>query len=312
MPELILHHYDLSPFAEKIRLALGLKGMEWQSVDTPMIVPKPDHFELTGGYRRVPVLQIGADIYCDTHLITRVLDRIQPTPPLAPPGLETVEHAVSRWAETTFMMVILTYFGIGGIFPEEFTEDRRKNMIAPGTDLDATSKLVPTKLVQIADNLRRLDAMLSDGRPFLLGDAASAADLSAYHPLMLLGLHAKTQALLEGQARIAAWMGRVRSIGHGKKTELSAADAIEIAKNATPASNPAGGIAGDEGEPVLPDGMKLGDPVIVIHDDYGSGHVTGTLAASGIDEIAIRREGDRAGELVVHFPREDYAVVALG
>jgi glutathione S-transferase len=82
MSELILHHYDVSPYAEKIRLALGLKGLAWQSVQAPMVMPKPYHVELTGGYRRVPVLQIGADIYCDTHCIARVLDRLHPSPPL--------------------------------------------------------------------------------------------------------------------------------------------------------------------------------------------------------------------------------------
>lgn len=75
----------MSPYAEKIRLALGLKGLPWRSVDTPVVLPKPDHFEITGGDRRVPVLQIGADVYCDTHLISRVLDRIQPSPPLTAP-----------------------------------------------------------------------------------------------------------------------------------------------------------------------------------------------------------------------------------
>ncbi len=303
MSDLILHHYDLSPFAEKIRLAFGLKGLAWHSVETPMVLPKPDHFELTGGYRRVPVLQVRADIYCDTHLITRVLDRLHPTPPLSPPGLETVEHALSRWAETSFMMVVLAYFGIGGVFPEEFVEDRRKTMVPPGLDLDATAKVLPTKLSQLSDNIRRLDALLTDNRCFLLGKAACAADLSAYHPLMMLGLHEKTQALLAKEDRVRDWMQRVRAIGYGDRSALDAAEAIEIARQAEPITF--------EGVPFLPDGMKLGDPVLVLPDEYGSGNVTGTLAASGIDEIAVRRQGERVGEVVVHFPREDYVVVAL-
>ena len=74
MSEIILHHYDLSPYAEKIRLALGLKDLPWRSVQAPMVMPKPDLIELTGGYRRVPVMQLGADIYCDSHCIAPVLD----------------------------------------------------------------------------------------------------------------------------------------------------------------------------------------------------------------------------------------------
>ena len=121
---------------QAIRLAFGRKGLAWRSVQTPMVMPKADHVELTGGYRRVPVLQVGADIYCDTHCIARVLDRVAPSPPLVPPGLATQVHAVSRWAETTFLMAILAFFGIGGVFPEDFVEDRRKTMVPPGQDID--------------------------------------------------------------------------------------------------------------------------------------------------------------------------------
>jgi glutathione S-transferase len=304
VPDLILHHYEMSPYAEKIRLAFGHKNLAWRSVQTPMVMPKPDHLELIGGYRRVPVLQIGADVYCDTHCIARVLDRVAPEPPLSPPGLETQVHAVSRWAETTFMMAILALFGIGGVFPEEFVEDRRKTMVPPGMDLDRAGVILPTKLVQIRANLDRLESMLADGRRFLFGAEPTLADLSAFHPLMALGLHARTAALLAPLARVPAWIERVRAIGHGTRSDLSAADAVAIARDATPAPC--------AGEPVLPDGMKLGTPVVVLPDEYGSGVVAGALAASDLHEIAVRRQTERAGEVVVHFPREDYAVVAAG
>jgi glutathione S-transferase len=303
MSELILHHYDLSPYAEKIRLALGFKGMAWRSVQVPMVLPKPDHFELTGGYRRVPVLQLGADIYCDTHLITRVLDRLQPSPPLAPPGLETVSHAVSRWAETSFMMLINAFFGIGGVFPDEFIEDRRKTMIPPTMDLDAAPRILATKLLQLRSNVQRLEGMLEDGRPYLLGDALCASDLSAYHPVMMFALHEKTRALLDDAPRVRAWAARVREVGHGASTPLDSADAIAIARDSEPSPF--------SGEAVVPEGMSLGDRVIILHDDYGSGNVMGTLAESDLDEIAVRRQTERAGEVVVHFPREDCTIMAI-
>ena len=75
MHDIILHHYPASPFAEKIRLILGAKGLSWRSVTIPWIMPKPDLMPLTGGYRRTPVLQIGADVYCDTALIAPLLFR---------------------------------------------------------------------------------------------------------------------------------------------------------------------------------------------------------------------------------------------
>lgn len=303
MSEIILHHYDLSPYAEKIRLALGRKALSWSSVQTPMVLPKPDHMELTGGYRRVPVLQIGADIYCDTHCIARALDRLFPDPPLSPPGRELEEHGISRWAETTFMMVILALFGIGGVFPPEFVEDRRNTMVPPGTDLDRTKLVLGTKLLQIRANLDRLERHLGDGRAFVLGSEPCLADFSAFHPLMGLGMHPRTQSLLATLRRVPAWMERVRAIGHGKRTEISSAEAIEVARAARPAPF--------EGEPALPDGIAEGQRVVLFADEYGSGTVTGTLAASELHEIAVRREGPRAGEVVVHFPREDYAVMGI-
>jgi glutathione S-transferase len=302
MSELILHHYAMSPYAEKIRLCLGLKGLEWRSVDTPMVMPKPDHVELTGGYRRVPVLQVGADIYCDTACIARELDRRFPEPALYPPGQETVAHSLCQWSETSFMMVVLAFFGIGGVFPPEFVEDRRNTMVPPGTNLDAAPMIVGTKLLQIQANLARLETQLADGRDYLLGASACVADTAAYHPLMFLGAHERTAALLAPHATIRAWMERVRELGHGSSSPLDSSAAIAVAKSAEPAAF--------AGEPVLPDGMSIGDPVLVLPDEYGSGNVAGTLAASGLHEIAIRRESERAGSLVVHFPRETYGVIA--
>jgi glutathione S-transferase len=260
--------------------------------------------ELTGGYRRVPVLQIGADVYCDTHCIARALDRLYPDPPLSPRGQETVEHAFSRWAETTFMLAVHALFPLGGVFPEAFVEDRRKTMVPPGQNLDMLKGVLPTRLLQIRANLGRLERQLADGRPFVLGVEPSLADFSAFHPLLLLMAQPRLAALLAKLRHVSAWAERVRALGHGKSTPLTSAEAIEIARKAEPAAF--------EGEPVLPEGMKLGDRVLVIADEYGSGNVAGTLAASGLDEIAVRRQGERAGDVVVHFPREDYSIIAAG
>src|ERR1700686_3038945 len=86
MNDLILHHYDFSSFAEKARLMLGFKGLAWRGVEQPPILPKPDLVPLTGGYRRIPVLHDGADLWCDTNLIARELERRAPVPTLFPPG----------------------------------------------------------------------------------------------------------------------------------------------------------------------------------------------------------------------------------
>src|SRR6202140_2473315 len=95
--EIILHHYDNSPFSEKARLLFGLKRLAWRSVIQPTIMPKPDLVPLTGGYRRIPVLQIGADIYCDTQVILRELERRFPQPTLFPEGYQGLGWASAMW-----------------------------------------------------------------------------------------------------------------------------------------------------------------------------------------------------------------------
>ena len=100
MHELILHHYPNSPFAEKARLLLGFKQLSWHSVLIPPVMPKPDLTALTGGYRKTPVLQIGADIYCDTALIARRLEAEKATPSLFPEGQEFNVASVAQWADS--------------------------------------------------------------------------------------------------------------------------------------------------------------------------------------------------------------------
>ena len=299
MTEIILHHYDLSPYSEKVRLMFGLKGLAWRSVQIPIVMPKPDYTELTGGYRRTPSMQIGADIYCDSKLCAQVLERLHATPTLFPGDVATT-WGLARWAETSFMMAVLIFFGSGGLFDEAFVEDRKK--MAPGLDIERVKKIVPAKLLQLAQNLERLEQQLRDGRAFLLGAEPSLADLAAYHTIYFLRARPVTAALLQPHARIGAWLARVGAIGHGDRKELDAKDAIAIAHDATPVPF--------EGVPApLPGGLTYGDRVVVLPEEVGSGPIPGELVPSDVHEIAIRRRSDRAGELVVHFPREDYLVV---
>lgn len=106
---ILLHHYPVSPFAEKIRRILGFKKLVWSSVQIPMIMPKPDLVALTGGHRRTPVLQIGADIYCDTALISDVLEHLAPTPTLYPDHEKGLTRILAQWADTILFPVAMAY-----------------------------------------------------------------------------------------------------------------------------------------------------------------------------------------------------------
>jgi glutathione S-transferase len=302
MPELILHHYDMSPYAEKIRIVMGLKRLAWRSVQIAVVMPKPDLTELTGGYRRTPTLQIGADLYCDTKAITRVLDRLYPDPPLFPSGEDATALGISMLAEKSFMMGVTVFLGLQ-FFPEDFVHDRR--LMVPDVDIDKAPMLLQTKLLQLRANLDRFERQLADGRRFLLGDSPCIADLSGYHPHRFLSSHPVTASFLTELTHVPAWIERIAEIGHGQRTELDSAGAIDIAKAAEPAAPPP--------DPVtLPKGLAYGDSVVIVPEEPGSGNVSGTLVGSDLHEIAIARESERAGSLVVHFPRDEYLVLKTG
>ena len=110
---IILHHFDRSPFSEKIRVIFGHKGLAWNSVRIPPIMPKPDLMPLTGGYRRTPVMQIGADIYCDTQCIMRELERRFPQPSLLPKGYDGLAWGSAMWTDRMFFQsTVNLVFGV--------------------------------------------------------------------------------------------------------------------------------------------------------------------------------------------------------
>jgi glutathione S-transferase len=225
-----------------------------------------------------------------------------PEPSLFPGGDEASVWGLSRWAETSFMMAVTVFFGVGGLFDDAFIEDRKQ--MVPGVDFSQAGRLVPAKLLQLSANLDRIERQLADGRPFLLGDSPSLADLSAWHPHTFLAYHPKTAALLEDLEFVPAWLARVGAFGDGKRTELDSTEAIAIARDSEPAP-----IEGPYAP--MPDGLTVGDSVIVLAEEAGSGTVSGELLASGVHEIAVRRHAERAGEVVVHFPRAGFLVVPL-
>jgi glutathione S-transferase len=300
MHELILHHYDISPYAEKIRLIMGLKQLAWRSVQIPVVMPKPDLTALTGGYRLTPVLQIGADIYCDTKVIARRLERERPTPTLYPRGYAASGRGLAFWGETLFMDVVLIGFGMG-IFPPDFVADRQK-MVPGGVPEGFARTLIPSKFDEIRAKVTLIEEQLADGRTFLLGDEASLADFAVYHPLWAVRNFPPSQRLFDQLRALPGWMERVGAFRYGTPSEMSGGEAVAVARAAQPDTKP----AIDPGDL---NGRKVGDRIQLFPEPYGRDPVSGELVFADAHEIALRRTDERAGEVVVHFPREGFLVL---
>ena len=306
MSYLILHHYPSSPFSEKIRAVLGFKQLAWKSVIIPSVMPKPDVVALTGGYRKTPFLQIGADIYCDSALICDVLEHEQPEPVLYPPHLKGVARVFAQWADTTLFWASMAYNlqpkGAEMLFAslplaaaQAFVADRKamsEGMVRQRPQ-DATAAY--------RSYLRRI-AHMAEEHDFLFGAEPCVADFAAYHPLwftrrvvpLMDDIFNATPAVLE-------WMDRIEALGQGRMEKFTAADAITVAAGAEPLP-----LQGD----VFQDehGIPLGTTVHIAAESFGLEVTEGELIAATRTRYTLRRTDPRAGTVHVHFPRIGYVL----
>jgi len=302
MADFILHHYDTSPFSEKPRVMFGVKGLAWRSVIQPVIMPKPELVPLTGGYRRIPVMQIGADIYCDTQVILAEIETRAPQPPLVRGG----DWAINIWADRLFFQatVAVVFGAIGDNVPEAFIKDREKLSGRPFDMAAMKAAAVPMK-TQWRAHAAWIEAGLATA-DFLGGSTPSLADISAYMNIWWLSAAARGQAeaLLASFPRVVAWRGRMRALGHGERSEMSGEDALKAARDSEPARPP----AHDATDPL---GLSPGDLVSVSADDYGREPIAGHLVALTPERVVIARETEDLGRLNVHFPRIGYLIARV-
>ncbi|MFT6283742.1 MAG: glutathione S-transferase [Arenicella sp.] len=308
MSNFILHHYQASPFAEKIRLILGFKGLSYKAVTIPIIMPKPDLTALTGGYRKTPVLQQGPDIYCDTRLIARIIDEHANEQTLYPQDQAASANILAQWADQHLfgLAVALVFSPLGfselakkvpPAMIEALVKDREK------LRLGATAPKVSLEMVmsQLPIFLQQFEQQLLNRGPYLLGHQPTIADFSVYHCLWFINNNAAVRSHLQPYPTLQSWLDSMKAIGHGTVENISGQDAIDLAKQGKRANNL-------QHDFLEFNGLKYGAQVIVQPSDYGFDPVEGELVLSLLDEVAIKRKDERAGDLYVHFPRVGYQV----
>jgi glutathione S-transferase len=292
-----------------VRLVFGIKNLAWHSVIQPAALPKPHLVPLTGGYRRTPVMQIGADIYCDTQLIIAEIERRHPEPSVFPDGNPGLGYALGSWAHGPYVVTsVAIYMGAEDPFagavnlPSHFFEDRKK-MWKTQFDTDTLKPKLPGYRTRLRAHTDFINMQLADGRKFLTGDKPGLVDLHAMWDPWFLRRFAPNEAkwAYDPYPKIAAWEARLAAIGQGRRTEMDPTAALAIARAATPAT-PTGV------EPDDPIDIAAGMRVSVSPSDYAEVAVTGELVATGMQSVSIRRQDPEVGEVVVHFPKIGYEI----
>lgn len=302
--QIIFHHYATSPFSEKIRLIFGMKNLDWASVEIPNIMPKPDLMPLTGGYRKTPVMQIGADIYCDTQIIIRELERRFPSPSLL--GSDRgLAYMTGFWSDRPFFMasVPVIFARFGDFLPEDFKKDREA--MAGAFSVEAMKAVAPHMHDQWRAHAGFVAEQLAHGRFFLQGDKPGLIDAHAYMDFWFVKNSAGdvVDAVFGEWPELRSWYERLVAIGHGRPAPMDSKMALQIARDATPKAER----CADPNDPRCKQGMR----VTVAADDYGRDPVEGELIFSTANEVAILRRDDTVGEVAVHFPRAGFVVTPL-
>lgn len=304
MTDIILHHYPQSPVAEKARVILGIKSLNWQSVEIPRIPPKPDLMPLTGGYRRTPVMQIGADMFCDSQCIIDELQKRHNHPTLYPNDSNGIAWGISRWVDgPMFTHAITVVLGAAESLPADFAADRGRLYFGPDFKLENLQTEVQHSISQLTGQFAWFEEQLGHSKPFMLGDEPGLVDVLAYYLFWFLhGRWNSGPEFFEQFKQLCHWKERVADIGHGKPSALSSTSALDIAKRNQPSEllmNSA------DFSPEIRSGS-----IVSIEPDVNGGDpaVTGTLTFCDSNRIGITRVNDQIGKVAIHFPRVGYRV----
>lgn len=304
MTSLILHHYPMSPFSQKIRTMLGYANVQWLSVITREMPPRPLLERLTGGYRKIPVAQIGADIFCDTRTIAAEIARMAGRPELALENCSADAQAYVKKVDLQVFFACLTVSGTGTLLRKV-----RQSMSWPdiarfawdriNIGRKAAVRTVPPNKARTYVQAHLADVEQRLTQDFLFGAHPTHADFSTWHSLWFVRELAESP-LVNTYPRTMAWMDRMKAFGEGHSQPLTAEQALEVARNATPRAIP----------PEFTTDPMIGKLVRIAPSDYGQVPAEGVLVGVTPSQWILAREEAGLGTLHVHFPRDGFLVTA--
>lgn len=305
MSDFILHHYPMSPFSQKVRSMLGHAGLSWHSVIHQEMPPRPTLAALAGGYRKIPVAQAGADVFCDSRIIAEEIAARAGLPELVVEnGSVDAQAWVARVDQDLFFAFVLAAGNRtlrrkaweSMSFPDllRFAWDRLNLGRTSVTRIVSPWQARPTVLEHVANLEERLT------QDFLFGETPQHADFSTYHGLWMIHFLAESR-LLRAYPRTVAWLERMQALGEGTPLPLSEERALAIARQSEPRD-----IAPEYRADAL-----IGKPVSIAPADYGLVPTTGLLVGATLTRWIVARDDARVGRVHVHFPRRAYTLTPV-
>lgn len=331
----ILYRYDGSPFGAKVESMLALKSLPAAHVNVSPILPRPEIFELLGvGYRRIPVLAIGRDLYCDSSLIASVLERR--FPPSAGYGTLFPKRKDGGSVDTGLVKALAQFYADSALFPTAvpllswdkvpaaFLSDRSK-MTGAQINPSTMKALRGRSLSAMRSHMTLVEQQLSDGRQWLFDtETPGLADLAVFFVLdWVRGFPGVGGELFDKVkfGRTVEWLDNLSAHLKGLKASLPKPEKVsgkEAAARIATASVET--LAFDDKSrrafPAFDEtaagllGVKQGAVVSIVPEDNSRDYpTTGLLVGLNDEEYILEVKGE-AGTCLCHFPRMRYAVVS--
>jgi glutathione S-transferase len=193
-----LYTHALSPFSGKVRIALDEKDIAVEEEQLPIsrqaILAKPKAMLDANPRGQVPTLIAGDLVLYDSTVILEWLEERHPEPPLLPRGADARARVRLLEDEGDWLM--------NGAIAELLAQTWR---LRDPADRDVVKLGAATAALHAAFD--RLEALLSDGRPWLGGDAFSLADVSVNFPVAFAAFFGVPPT--PSHPQLAAWAARV-------------------------------------------------------------------------------------------------------
>lgn len=294
---LILHQYEISPFSEKVRVVLGMKNLQWHACNQPIMMPKPEMVALTGGYRRIPILQIGADLYFDSLFIIEELERRYPLRSVFSVQGKGLTWALSHWSDDAFFysLVTILFASNDWDYDEAFLSDR-SDLLGRPFDENAMSDAMPQAKANLRMSLQWLENQFSDGRRYLLGNKSEAIDAAAYFPLFFISTgKGASKIILKDYPLVCRWIERIKAIGYGVRLEdITGQQALNVASAAALVP-----LASDT---VIYRDFIVGEKVLVHYHDANTPKLMAVLLQADFLSFTVRPVAESISHLHVHMP----------
>jgi len=245
---------DFSPYGQKTKLLLAAAGVDYKKCDQPMVLPRPDLEALGVTYRRIPVLAVGKDIYCDSSKIIDVV-----VSKLAKSGSITTspaDKAYEDWGNNAFQEAL-------SLVPQQaltpnFVKDRET--IFPILKRSDLKTLRPSALAGFQSRCRQVeDVFLANGGPFINGEKLSVADVQVIFGIRwaMNDLGAANDAGCGKDAFPKLWK-MIESLPVAKPDVLSSEDTIKQIRSSSYSADGPTGVMKDD-----PNGIAAGTQVRV-------------------------------------------------